>query len=352
MFRAGFFYLKLVNPAAGPTLAGSLKKSIFPGFINKRTASFSGNTTTGTRTFTTFPAHNDGLTRKILRTQVVSKYLGPLTQKRLATHSQLGRNGYSYREPRYNNVQNNIIKPFIFVTIFTVATYFAIPFLFEHTPMSYFKTHPTHLVWTILGLNAIVFGLWQIRFSNAYLYKTLENYFVMDRSALTRTSNWSLILSSFSHQEPFHLLVNMGCLYSFSGTMISMLGITGFSSLYLISGAWASFFSLAYSQIFRYFGRSLGASGSIAGVFTTFATMFPNAGISFFFIPVPGGAAVAAGLFALYNVAGCLLKWGSFDYAAHLGGMWVGFLWGIFLKWKLEKQEEERRKKLRSYGWR
>ena len=283
----------------------------------------------------------------------ITNKLKPFVFKRLATFRDLGRNrgNSGYQHPNYNNTENNIIKPFIFVTLFTIVTYFATPYIFKYTPMSYFNKHPQHLIWTILGLNAIVFGLWQIRYSNTLLYKTLENYFIMDRSALTRKSNLSMIFSSFSHQEPFHLLVNMGCLYSFSGTMISILGISGFTSLYLISGVWASFFSLAYSQIFRYFGRSLGASGSIAGVFTAFATFVPNAGISFFFIPVPGGAAVAAGLFALYNVAGCLLRWGSFDYAAHLGGMWVGFLWAMFLKWKAERQEKERRDKLRKYGW-
>lgn len=280
---------------------------------------------------------------------VYSKYLQPLMQKRPATFRDLGRNSGYRSETNYNNVQNNIVKPFIFATIFTVATYFIVPFLFEYTPLSYFKKHPSHLVWTILGLNAAVFGLWQIRYSNTTIYKMLEKYFIMDRSALTRRSNLSLILSSFSHQEPFHLLVNMGCLYSFSGTMISMLGVPGFASLYLISGVWASFFSLAYSQVFRYFGRSLGASGSIAGVFTAFATMFPKAGIAFFFIPIPGGASVAAGLFALYNIAGCLMRWGSFDYAAHLGGMWVGLLWGFFLKWKIEREEQERRDRLKAF---
>lgn len=276
----------------------------------------------------------------------------PFAQKRFATFNQLGRNSYRERSgPNYNNTQNNIIKPFVFVTLFTIGVYFSMPYLLQYTPMSVFKRNPQYLVWTIIGLNAVVFGLWQIRYSNAFLYKTLEKYFILDRSALTRTSNWSLILSSFSHQEPFHILMNMLCLYSFSGSMISVLGVQGFASLYLISGAWASFFSLAFSQVTRYFGRSLGASGSIAGVFTTFATVFPNAGIAFFFIPIPGGAMTAAALFAGYNLAGCLLRWGSFDYAAHLGGMWVGLLWGLFLRWKAKRQEEERRAKLRKFGW-
>lgn len=349
MFRIGMFPIRAIGSSRSIV---SLFKgiSIKQQLLNSRFVRHS----VSTRTFSNWNKSFDNgfkynnLQKSLQRFK--TKSIQPLIQQRLATFNQLGRNS-GYREPNYNNTKNNIIKPFIFVTIFTIVTYFAMPYLFTYTPLSAFKRNPQYLIWSIIGLNAVIFGLWQIRYSNAFLYKTLENYFIMDRSALTRTSNWSLILSSFSHQEPFHILVNMACLYSFSGSMISMLGVTGFSSLYLISGAWASFFSLAYSQIFRYFGRSLGASGSISGVFTAFATMFPNAGIAFFFIPIPGGACVAAGLFAAYNVAGCVLRWGSFDYAAHLGGMWVGFLWGLFLKWKFQREEEERRNRLRRFGF-
>lgn len=343
----------LFNAAAAAAVVRPLNRG-FNFFTLKRTLCTNANRfpvrISSTRYYSSIGNNSDRVP-SLKKTVTSSRFLQPFIQKRLATFRDLGRSSYNRSEPHYNNTQNNIIKPFIFVTVFSVATYFAMPYLFEYTPLSHFKRHPQHLVWTIMGLNAIVFGLWQIRYSNATLYKILENYFIMDRSALTRKSNWSLILSSFSHQEPFHLLVNMGCLYSFSGSMISMLGVTGFTSLYLISGVSASFFSLAYSQIFRYFGRSLGASGSIAGVFTAFATMFPTAGIAFFFIPIPGGASVAAGLFAAYNVAGCLFKWGSYDYAAHLGGMWVGFVWGMYLKWKVAKEEEERRSRLRRYGF-
>lgn len=341
MFRLGISSIRSIKPV------GLIKQSFQTNVTMKRT--FFTNPKSQLVTKVTSGASRWTQLYHEANSRISTKYAPLFTQKRLATFGQLGRNSNNRSEPQYNNIQNNIIKPFIFVTIFTVATYFIIPLLFDYTPLSYFKKNPSHLVWTIMGLNAIVFGLWQIRYSNSTLYKTLENYFIMDRSALSRKSNVSLILSSFSHQEPFHLLVNMGCLYSFSGTMISMLGITGFTSLYLISGVWASFFSLAYSQVFRNFGRSLGASGSIAGVFTAFATMFPKAGIAFFFIPVPGGACVAAGAFALYNIAGCLMRWGSYDYAAHLGGMWVGLLWGFFLKWKLEREEQERRDRLKSF---
>ncbi|VEU21374.1 DEKNAAE102221, partial [Brettanomyces naardenensis] len=72
-----------------------------------------------------------------------------------------------------------------------------------------------HLLYGLIGINCAVFGLWQLRYNSSALYRLLEQYFLMDRNSLTRKSNWSMVLSTFSHQEFFHLLINMGCLYSF-----------------------------------------------------------------------------------------------------------------------------------------
>lgn len=261
-----------------------------------------------------------------------------MLQKRTMTFQNYGRQRLS-----------GLMGPLVFATAFSLVTYFAVPYLYQYTPLSYFKKHPTHLVWALIGMNTAVFGLWHLKFRNVRLYRTLENYFIMDR--MGGASKWPMILSTFSHQEPFHLLVNMGCLYSFSGTMLSVLGVPGFTSLYLIAGVWSSMASLWYAHAFRNFGRSLGASGAIAGVFTCFATLFPSAGVSFFFFPIPGGAITAAGLFAGYNIAGCIMRWGSFDYAAHLGGMAIGALWGLGIKQKLERDERDRRNRLKRYGF-
>lgn len=262
------------------------------------------------------------------------------------TFKSLQKRGFTVYNARRNN---NLRNAFLFATTFSLATYFAMPYIYEYTPMSYFKKHPNHFIYSLIGLNTVVFGLWYLKYRNVRLYRTLEDYFIMDRQG--SASNLPMILSTFSHQEPFHLLVNMGCLYSFSGTMLSVLGVPGFTSLYLISGVWSSLASMWYARAFGVGGRSLGASGAIAGVFTCFATLFPNAGVSFFFFPIPGGAITAAGLFAGYNVAGCMMRWGSFDYAAHLGGMGVGFIWGWVIKKYLERKEEERRNRLRRYGF-
>lgn len=314
-------------------------------------SSFRGVGRSGLSSYSIFKPQMVGFKSPVMKRsihhQVPKHTLNPISLKaRFKTMLQKRSLSFSNYGKQFNN---RLLSPFLFATVFSVVTYFAVPYIYQYTPMSYFKKHPTHLVWTLLGLNATVFGLWFLKYRNVRLYRIMENYFIMDR--LGGTSNWSMVLSTFSHQEPFHLLVNMGCLYSFSGTMLSVLGVPGFTSLYLIAGIWSSMASLFYAHMFRNFGRSLGASGAIAGVFTCFATLFPTAGVSFFFFPIPGGAITAAGLFAGYNVAGCLMRWGSFDYAAHLGGMAVGLIWGFGIKQKLERDERDRRNRLKRYGF-
>lgn len=314
-------------------------------------SSFRGLTQTGMSLKPLFRPNMSVLRTPIARSihhQVPKHALNPTSMKS-TFKTMLQKRVISFQNYGRQTGGNRLLKPFLFATVFSVVTYFAVPYIYQYTPMSYFKKHPSHLVWGLIGMNVAVFGLWYLKYRNVRLYRMMENYFIMDR--LGGTSNWSMVLSTFSHQEPFHLLVNMGCLYSFSGTMLSVLGVPGFTSLYLISGIWSSMASLCYAQMFKNFGRSLGASGAIAGVFTCFATLFPTAGVSLFFFPIPGGAITAAGLFAGYNVAGCLLRWGSFDYAAHLGGMAIGTIWGIGIKQKLEREERERRDRLRRYGF-
>ncbi|GMM31945.1 rhomboid protease [Martiniozyma asiatica (nom. inval.)] len=282
-------------------------------------------------------------------TKSITQKVNFVFQKRTATHSQLGRS--TYREPKYNNVRNNILTPLLFATVFSVVAFFGSNALFTYTPLGYFKKHSDQLLYTIIGLNLVVFGLWQVRFRNAKLYQILEKYFILDRSALTRQTNWSMLGSTFSHQEPLHIFFNMLCLYSFSGSMISVMGVPGFTAFYLSAGVWASFASLAYSQLSKNFARSLGASGSIAGLFSFFSVIAPKAGISFFFIPIPGGASTAALIFAAYNIAGCIFRWTGLDYAAHLGGMAFGGFWAMIAVYLSKKKEGERRDRLRKYGF-
>ncbi|OUM53460.1 hypothetical protein BVG19_g2742 [[Candida] boidinii] len=270
---------------------------------------------------------------------IKSKPFNFLSNRSYATHNEL-RSRLQRR--RRQEMMGPLLKPLIFTVVFTVGTFLVSPLLFNYTPLSHFKTHKTHLMYTIMALNAVVFGLWRLAPSVNTLYPYLYKFFVLSHNPTTIRTQWSLLLSSFSHQEFFHFLVNMGCFYSFSMTMINVLGVDNFTSLYLSSGVISSFASLAFSSLtsIGLYGSSVGASGAISAVFASFSVLFPKAGVSFFVFPIPGGAQTALLLFTAYNLAGCILKWGTFDYAAHLGGTVVGVLYGYYLANKVNKNRQ------------
>lgn len=273
-------------------------------------------------------------------------------QRKYATYSELGAREANYSgsgskrsKPNFNNMQNNVWKPALFTLAFSVATYYGSPWLFNNTPLRYLKTHPAYLLYGMIGVNCVIFGLWQIKYQSSTLYRILNDYFLMDRSSLTRKTYWSMIGSTFSHQEFFHLLINMGCFYSFATTMIRLMGVADFTSLYLISGCVGSLASMIFSFATKRYGCSLGASAAISGVFAAFTAMFPTASVAFFVFPIPGGAQTALALFTAYNLAGMVLRWSTFDFAAHLGGTLVGFIWGLQLKDRAKKMT----RRVRSY---
>ncbi|KAG7884310.1 hypothetical protein KL938_002182 [Ogataea parapolymorpha] len=247
-----------------------------------------------------------------------------------ATHKELAYRLRGFGNPK---VSGSLVKSLIFTVGFSAGCYVATPYLFNYTPLSYFKRHPVHLLYGLIGVNIGIFLLWRAQTASLRTMKVLNKYFLLERG-LSRPSEWSLLWSGFSHQDFAHLLMNMLCLYSFGTTMLQVLGVVNFTSLYLISGVASSFASILLSTITRSYGMSLGASGAISAIFAAFATIFPKAGISLFFLPLPGGAQVALLGFTVYNILGCFYRWGGLDYAAHLGGTLLGFLYAKYLQQK------------------
>ncbi|EJS43683.1 pcp1p [Saccharomyces arboricola H-6] len=220
-----------------------------------------------------------------------------------------------------------------------VGIYFVSPYLFEYVPpFTYFKAHPKNLVYALLGINVAVFGLWQL----PKCWRFLQKYMLLQKDHIS--SKFSIIGSAFSHQEFWHLGMNMLALWSFGTSLSVTLGASNFFSLYMNSAIAGSLFSLWYPKIARLaiVGPSLGASGALFGVLGSFSYLFPHAKILLFVFPVPGGAWVAFLASVAWNAAGCALRWGSFDYAAHLGGSMMGVLYGWYISKTVEKQRQSR----------
>lgn len=238
------------------------------------------------------------------------------------------------------------------VTIVGIGTmtciFFTTNLVFQYVPpFSYFKDKPRTLVYTIIGCNLFIFTLWQI----PKFYPFLTKYMLLQKASSGQVLNpWSIIGSSFSHQETWHLGMNMLALWSFGTTLATMLGPSNFFNLYLNSAIMGSIFSLWYPTLFRLArsSASLGASSALFGVFGCFAYLIPNAKIMLFVFPIPGGAWIAFLGSVIWNGAGCVLKWGSFDYAAHLGGSVIGVMYGYLIKKRAEARRDRLMQRRRS----
>lgn len=233
---------------------------------------------------------------------------------------------------------NALKKPALFTASFCVVTTLATPYLMQLPPLAYFKSHPKSIVYGIIGLNIAGFLAWRSPISSRYMTR----YGLLMKDSIR--SQWSLLGSAFSHQDPFHLLFNMLMLFSFGTSFATAIGATNFLTMYLNSAVISSFISVAIPTIMRtsLSVASLGASGALFGVFGAFAYLAPKAPVSLFFLPVPGGAWVLFVGSILINAAGIALKWGRYDFGAHLGGCLAGAGYGWYFSKLREKRVSKR----------
>ncbi|CAR27266.1 hypothetical protein ZYGR_0I05400 [Zygosaccharomyces rouxii] len=247
-------------------------------------------------------------------------------------------NRFQQFQPGGGQGSNSLTGLTLFALALMTGIYFVSPYLFTYVPpFTYFRRNPSHMVYGILGLNLAVFGLWQF----PRYWRFLQRYMLLEKNYVY--SKWSLIGSAFSHQEFWHLGMNMLALWSFGTSLSYMIGASNFFSLYMNCAISGSLFSLWYPRIAKIMlmGPSLGASGALFGVMGCFSFLIPNAQILLFVFPIPGGAWIAFLGSTVWNAAGCFLRWGSFDYAAHLGGSVIGVLYG----WYIAQQSKKRRER-------
>lgn len=233
---------------------------------------------------------------------------------------------------------NKLKKPAIFTATFCVATTYVTPYLFHIPAFSVVQSNPKLLVFSIIGLNVAGFFAWK----SPVFARYMSRYGLLVKDNIR--SQWSLLGSAFSHQEPFHLLFNMLMLFSFGTSFASAIGASNFLTLYLNSAVFSSFFSLAVPTMMRtsLAVASLGASGALFGLLGAFSYLIPKAAVSLFFIPFPGGAWPLFLFSVGLNIAGVFRKWGRYDYTAHLGGSVAGIYYGWYLK-KLRRERLQRR---------
>lgn len=137
-----------------------------------------------------------------------------------------------------------------------------------------------------------------------------------------------LFSSGFLHASWWHLLFNMAALYSFSFGTGHVLGLKNFIVLYFSSLLAGNLLAL---YIHRNHGdyRAIGASGAVSGVIFSSIVMFPEARISFAFLPFHITGWMFGVAYILIAIYGIKTQFGNIGHEAHLGGAIAGIIISI-----------------------
>lgn len=230
-----------------------------------------------------------------------------------------------------------------------------------------------------------------ILFIGSFLVPELSALFALYYPESPNFRIWQIITHMFMHGSVPHILFNMFALYSFGSVLEQIWGGKKFFIFYILCGLGATTLHtfvnywqfheglsalLAYGYkeseimdlmnqgmfdnrwqsvltganlsnfVSSYLSMAVGASGAIYGLLVAFAFMFPNAGLSLIFLPVP--------IKAKYFVPGILLldlilgfKGSSIfgggtgiAHFAHIGGALIGFL--MMWWWKKNQFDQYR----------
>lgn len=202
----------------------------------------------------------------------------------------------------------------------------------------------TPITKNILIINVVLYLLSNF-WNYPFLYEHLSVYYI--GSPFFKV--WQVITHMFMH-APLgqgigltHILFNMLTLMSFGPVLEQVLSQKKYLILYFASGVGAyalncvwNFFEInqlgvSLEQI--YVTPMLGASGAIFGVVAAFSTLFPDAKMSFLFIPFGIKAKyLLPGIIGISLYLGFSGSMGGIAHFAHIGGAIVGFLLARYWK--------------------
>lgn len=204
-------------------------------------------------------------------------------------------------------------------------------------------------VFALMIMNATVFVAW--RFPPAF--RLLNKYFIVVPGYPRALG---MLGGIFSHQTVSHLGLNMLMLYLMGTRLHDDVGRANFLAIYLSSGVFASFASLAVFTFKRHFvTSSLGASGAVAGIVAAFLwihafDLFKILGLPPDPIPgVPGlGFLIPIILVDLWSSRRIGKTGHMYDNYAHLGGYLAGIVGGEFLKRRADERKRISEKGIKS----
>ena len=150
-------------------------------------------------------------------------------------------------------------------------------------------------------------------------------------------SPWMFVTSIFLHADIEHLFFNMLVLFFLGINLERSIGRKAFVILFFVSGIVGNLGYLITAMMLggNAFTPAIGASGAIYGIIGALATLAPMMMVFIGMMPMPmilvavfWGFTDFAGLFAPSGIA----------HGAHLGGMFVGIAFGLYVRWKVHQR--------------
>lgn len=148
---------------------------------------------------------------------------------------------------------------------------------------------------------------------------------------------WMFFTSVFLHADIAHIFFNLFALFIFGIMLEPLVKSKTFIAIFVIAGFIGNlgYFLTATNPSIP----GLGASGAVYGLIGALAVTRPFALVPFIWLP----AAAVAIFYGISDWFG-LFAPGNIAHGAHLGGLFIGALYGVYLRSRLQKVEKRREK--------
>lgn len=179
-----------------------------------------------------------------------------------------------------------------------------------------YRSRSSALVWILIAANFAVFMIATVR-------PDIVSHLAFTKPIFS-SRYWTIVTAMFVHANFSHIFCNMFTLYFFGTICLQLIGRKWFLLIYILGGIVGNIFYLIIGPMYS---AVVGASGAIFALGGILATMRPTLRVYLYFLPMPMWLGIIIGFVLTAFVAG--VAW-----QAHLGGLVVGLIAGLFLKRK------------------
>ena len=167
------------------------------------------------------------------------------------------------------------------------------------------------------------------------LFSGFTDLFVLEQASYMEI--WRFLTAIFLHGSLGHLVANLFALALFGTILESLIGSRRFIKIFFLSGIIANIIAV------NFYPSSLGASGAIYGVLGALIIIRPMMTVWVYSLPMP--IFVAGALWVGNDIIGLFVP-SNVGNIAHLSGITIGFIFGLFYRSWVEKIERHDKVKL------